>query len=70
MHTYIKINIRVCLERFLKLSSLVIIYNQTKHAMSIFYAPVIVLSIVSTLSHLTYQPYKKLTPNSDENMPG
>lgn len=66
----LKINMRVCLERVLKLPSLIIIYDQTKLAMSIYYVPVIVLSILSTLSHLTYQPYKKLTPKSAENMLG
>ena len=47
----LKINMKVCLERVLKLPSLIIIYDQTKLAMSIYYVPVIVLSILSTLSH-------------------
>lgn len=66
----LKINMKVCLERVLKLSSLITICDQTKHAMSIYYGPVIVLSSLSTLSYLTYQPYKKLTPKPAENMPG
>lgn len=49
---------------------MIIIYDQTKLAVSIYYGPVIVLSSLSTLSYLTYQPYKKLTPKSAENMPG
>lgn len=48
---HIKININLCLERFLKWPSVVIIYNQTKHVMNIYYIPIIVLSILSTLSH-------------------
>lgn len=73
MYARIKINIIVLIlinRQFCKIffSGYHLWSNQVSN--SIYYIPVIVLSTLSTLSHLTCQSQKKLTPNSDENMPG